>query len=253
MKDKRIIFTISNQGDRTKLITAEESYYWRRQERDLAECGFWVQGKDHGIELMGFFIPREFTELFSSPQHWTGKKIKLRDELKDYNYVDALDCSPYITRWPLASYTRRPPFIQDLVAMYKPTVTEIEKHQKTILHGWAKLVCVWLNESIPDIVYQLPWWETYLQEEMKDFRCMYQHIQQSGVKSAIENPRDYRTFLPWLKIASSTIELLSEVCPAILAVLKLDNRQSYPCLYVGYQWMKHHHLGSWEKVKNLSA
>lgn len=245
MKDKRMIFTVSNQGDDSKSITAEESWYWRRQERDLAECGFWVQGKERGIELMNFFIPREFTELFSSPHHWTGKKLKLRDELKDYNYVDALDCTPYIARWPRDT--------QDLVSMYKTTVSEIETHQKTLLHGWLKLICVWMSDSIHHIAYQLPWWESYLQEELIDFHWMYNHIKQVGIKAALLNPRDGKNFLAWLKIASCNIELLSEVCPSILAILKIDKGQTYPCLYAGYQWMKHHHAGSWEKVKNLKV
>lgn len=242
MKNKRIDLTICNLGDVSKSMTAEDSWYWRRPERDIAVVEFRVQGNGHGIQLMEFFIPREFTQLISST-HWTGMSLKIADQVKDWHLVDAIDTTPYITRWPHD--------VKDLISMYngKITVPEIEAHQRTLLHGWIKLICVWSNPAIPEIIHQLPWWENYLREELYDFRLLWKQAQEEGIEKTIQNPRGGREFLSYLKIASCCIALLSNVCPAILAILRLEKGQKYPCLYTGYLWMKHHHLGFWEKVK----
>lgn len=242
---KRIILTVGNLGsdNGARPMTAEESWYWRRNERDIAETGFWVQGSGRGIALMEFFLPRELTELIDAPEHWTGKQLKISDRLKDWAYVDSLDCSRFDGRWPRDE--------KDIMSMYngKITTPEIHTHQITLLHGWAKLVSCWLNDSITAIAWQLPWWEKYLTEEMADYTWMYQQLKQHGVVAVLDNPVDGRNFLKYLKTASCCFEIISGVCPTVEAILKFDRGQSYPCLYAGYLWLKNHRLGSWQKAK----
>jgi len=243
---KRIILTIVNLGDGSKSITAEESWYWRRDEGDIADAGFWVQDGERGVELLSFFIPRELTELIDDPEHWTGKRLKISDQLRDFHYADSLDCIPFIDRWPRDE--------KDIISMYHGAITtsEICNHQSVLFHGWTKLISCWLNDSIPEIAFQLPWWENYLTEELLDFVQIFQQIKKHGVKAVFDNPADGRNFFRYLKVASCCFELISDVCPTVEAIMRFDKGQQYPCLWAGYLWMKYHHLASWAKVKEVA-
>lgn len=244
-KEKRIILTVGNMGDGKNLMTPEEAWYWRRPERDLAEIGFWVQGKEYNAELMNFFIPREFTALAEDAKHWSGFKITFPEQIKGWQYVDNIDTSPFISRWPNMGL-----IMNSLNG--KMTLSEIETHKQTLIHGWLKLICVYLNDSIPQIAYQAQWWENYLHEEMLDYPYIYSQVKREGVKATLQHATDNLNFKRWLKTASCCMELLSDVCPAVPVILKIDRGQNFPHMWAGYQWMKHHRLGSWQKARMAS-
>lgn len=236
---KRIILIVSNMGNDCgkQPESAEESWYWKRNERDIAECGFWLDIQRHdgnrGLQLMDFFIPRELTELINS-DHWTGKSLRFSKDFKNYKRIKSIDVSTFIDRWPRNR--------NEIVSMFdnKITLPEIECHQTTLLHGWLKLISVWFCNSVPDIAYEMDWWEVYLTEEMMDFVSLYLQAKQDGIKTTIQNPRDHRNHKVWLKIASCCLELLTDVCPTVEAILKFDRGRSYPALWAGLLWMKRH-------------
>lgn len=230
---RRIDMITSYIQNAAKTLTAEESWYSHSQKLDAARISFWVPG---GVELMQFFFPRELTELIPSPYNSSGYHLKIDERMKDWDFVSTLDVEKYLSLWP-----RNP---QEMAQYLKGKITipEVIAHEKTLMQGWFKLMCAWWNDSIPAIAYQLPWWENYLVEELRGFGWLYHEAVKKGLRETIANHDDGSNFLPWLKIASCCVEILSYSCPTILAVIRIDRGQNYPALWAGHQWMKHHQL-----------
>jgi len=229
----------------------EEAWYWRN--RDRVDLLFVVQGHKDPITLMEFFIPRDMTHLQDDSDHPTGKMLKLKEELRDWGYVNSIDCS-----WAPAIWGHSPADLVSLYVMYDGQITESEliDHQKTLASGWLKLVSLWLNSengtAIDITTEDLFWWERCLTEEALDFPLLYPRVKKMGIKATIEAIALHTGIgRKWARIASCYAEILCTASPSVEATLRLISRlekdkETFPALYRGYmQWRMH------DKRKNI--
>lgn len=242
-KDKRIVLTVSHiSASGSKVITDPEESWYHLKNR--VEASFVIQASDgRYITLHRFFLPREWTELVADESHPSGYQLKIRDWLRDWSQVCSEDYSKYICCWPLSNEEMR---------SFYPNCSDdnLNRHKTILLSGWARLICVWFNEDLREEVLQdLLFWENFLVEEMSGFRWLYRQLHTEGIRSVLDFPKyGKKDLLQWLKIASCCVELISDVCPNVIAVCAIDRGQTYPAIWAGHQWMKHHRLKSWDKV-----